>query len=213
MAALTPAEVDGGGPEAVSAAIRHARAELERAVREGGLSRDPMRLPLGALAVTLGAIETLFIETVAQFRVTSAGLDQRVAAALSQASQPADPKAMELLRIAVARGASQQVLGLVRAHNWRTTLLAGAVLAGSVLIAGVGCYWWGYRAAENRLIDVPAALAVQLTGRDAAVWLDLMRNNDIARVNRTCASQNGRDACSFSMWAEPMPPPRVTGTR
>jgi hypothetical protein len=211
--ALTPAEIDAAGPEEVSAAIRHARAELERAVREGGLSRDPMRLPLGALAVTLGAIEKLFAATVAQFRITSEGLDRRLTTALCQANQPADPKTMEQLRVAAARGASQEVLALVRAHNWRTTLLAGAVLAGSVLIAGVGGYWWGYRAAENRLIEVPAAVGMALTGRNAAVWLDLMRNNDIDTVNRTCAAQNGRNACSFSMWAEPMPPPRVMGTR
>jgi hypothetical protein len=210
---LSPKEIDPGGPAEVSAAIRHARAELERAVREGGLSQDPMRLPLGALAVTLGALEKLFATTVAQFRVTSEGLDHRLAATLGQASQPADPKVMEQLRVAAARGASQEVLALVRAHNWRTTLLAGAVLAGSGLIAGAGAYWWGYRAAENRLIEIPAAIGAALTGRDAAAWLDLMRNNDIAQAHRTCAAQNGRNACSFALWTEPMPPPRADGVR
>jgi hypothetical protein len=211
--ALTPTEIDPGEPAEVSAAIRHARGELERAVHEGGLSRDPMRLPLGALAVTLGALEKLFTATVTQFRVTSQDLDHRLAAILGQANQPADPKMMEQLRTAAARGASQEVLALARAHNWRTTLLAGAVLAGSVLIAGAACYWWGYRAAEARLVDVPAALGAALSGRDATVWLDLMRNNDIERVNRSCASQNGRRACSFLMWTEQMPPPVQLGPR
>jgi hypothetical protein len=40
-----------------------------------------------------------------------------------------------------------------------------------------------------------------------------MRENDIARVNRTCAAQNGRKACSFVMWVEPVSPPRATGLR
>jgi len=192
--------------------IHHARAALEQAVREGGLSRDPMRLPLGALAVTLGAIETLFTATVAQFRITSEGLDHRLAAALSQASQPADPKAMEQLRIAAARGASQEVLALVRTHNLRTILLAAVVLAGSVLFAGAGCYWWGYRVAEDRLVNVPAALDEALTGRDAGVWVSLIRNNDIGRVNRTCNEQSGRKACAFWLWTEPVPA-RTAGAR
>ena len=213
MDAVSPTEVDITGPEEVSAAIRYAQAELERAVREGGLSRDPMRLPLGALAVTLGAIETLFVATVAQFRVMSDRFAYGLTAAPGQAAQPVDPKVMEQLRTAVARGASQEVLALVRTHTARTMLLAGAVLAGSVLIAGVAGYWWGYRAAETRLVDVPAAIGASLTGRDAAVWLDLMRNNDIGRVNRNCANQNGRTACSFSMWTEQMPPPGQMGPR
>jgi len=203
--ALTPAEAGAAGPEEVSAAIRHARAELERAVREGGLSRDPMRLPLGALAVTLGAIETVFAATVAQFRVTSEGLDRRLTAALNRTSEPTDPKAMEQLRVAAARGASQEVLALVRTHNLRTVLLTGAVLAGSVLIVGVGCYWWGYRAAEDRLVNVPAALGEAMSGRDAGAWVNLIRNNDISRVNRTCNEQNGRKACAFWLWTEPVP--------
>jgi hypothetical protein len=57
-------------PEELGEAISHAQHELERAVREGGLSKDPMRLPLGALAVTLGAMHKLFAATVEQFHLT-----------------------------------------------------------------------------------------------------------------------------------------------
>ena len=109
-----------------------------------------MRLPLGALAVTLGAIEKLFLATVAQFKITSADLDHRLTVAVQKANQPTDPKAMEQLRIAMARGASQEVLGLVRAHNLRTTLFAGAVLAGSMLFAGIAGFCLGRWSAEIR---------------------------------------------------------------
>jgi hypothetical protein len=88
--------------------------------------------------------------------------------------------------------------------------LIGAAIAGGVGTAG---YWWGYRAAEGRLIDVPAAMGVALTGWDAAVWLRLMRDNDISRVNRSCARQNGREACSFVMWTEPVSSPVTVGGR
>ena len=111
---------------------------------------------------------------------------------------------------AVARMDARLVHRMIQFNRWAiaTALLLGAAIAGGVGAAG---YCWGYRAAENRQIEVPAALGAALTARDAAVWLGLIRDNDIARVNRTCAPQNGREACSFGMWAEPMPPPRANG--
>ena len=75
-----------------------------------------------------------------------------------------------------------------------------------------GGYWCGYRAAEGRLVDVPAALGVALTGRDAAEWLRLIRDNDIGRVNRSCNEQNERRACAFWLWTEPAPL-RTAGAR
>ena len=113
---------------------------------------------------------------------------------------------------AVARMDARLAHRMIQFNRWAiaAALLLGMVIAGG---AGAGGYWWGYRAAESQLVDVPAAVGVALTGRDAAAWLALMRDNDIARVNRTCAPQNGRNACSFSMWVEPVPPPRVTGPR
>jgi hypothetical protein len=90
-----------------------------------------------------------------------------------------------------------------------TTVLGMAIAGG----AWGGGYWWGYRAAENRLAPVPAALGEALTGREAEVWLTLIQNNDIDRVQRTCAAQNGREACAFTLWAEAVPPPRAKETR
>ena len=90
---------------------------------------------------------------------------------------------------------------------------ARADIASGIDRGGLGHDPLRYHVAESQLVDVPAAVGAALTGRDAAAWVDLMRENDIGRVNRTCAAQNGRKACSFVMWVEPVSPPRATGLR
>jgi hypothetical protein len=216
--ALIPPEDVAVGVEDLGAAIRHAQAELERAVREGGLSRDPMRLPLGALAVTLGAIEKLFLATVAQFRITSEDLDHRLTVAVQKANQPTDLKAMERLCIAAARGASQEVLALVRAHNRRTTLVAGVVLAGAMLFAGIAGFCWGRWSANSDIHETELTLSKAFKdGPEAASdWANLMTNNDLLSAMATCTGsrvvvQDGRRACAMPLWLDPMqergPPP------
>jgi hypothetical protein len=213
-----PPEDVAVGADDLGAAIRHAQAELERAVREGGLSRDPMRLPLGALAVTLGAIEKLFVATVAQFRITSEDLDHRLTVAVQKANQPTDPKAMERLRIAAARGASQEVLALVRAHNQRTTLVAGAVLAGSMLFAGIVGFCWGRWSAESNIHETELTLSKAFKdGPEAASdWANLMTHNDLPAAMASCTGshvvvQDGRRACAIPLWLDQVkergPPP------
>jgi len=44
------------------------------------------------------------------------------------------------------------------------------------------------------------------------VWVNLIRNNDIGRVNRTCNEQSGRKACAFWLWTEPVSA-RTAGAR
>jgi hypothetical protein len=209
--ALTPIESDAATPREAAAAIRHAREELERAVLEGGLTKDPLRLPLGALAVTLGAMEKLFNATVARFQITSEDFDRRLEAALHQASKPVDPKFMDQLRAAAARGASQEVFSLVRTHSLRTSLLAGVVLAGSVLTVGMGCYWWGRWSEGANIRETEWTLAQAFKdGPDAAAaWADLMRDNDLAAALATCTGarvsiQDGRRVCAIPLWLEPV---------
>jgi hypothetical protein len=175
-------------------AIRDARADIASGIDRGGLRHDPLRYPLVALSTVVGLFPG-FLEEIQRARAPWTQDERRAAVA-----------------DAVARMDARLAHRMIQ-FNRRViaaTLLLGMLLAGGVGTAG---YWWGYHAAENRLIEVPAAIGLALTGRDAAVWLDLIRDNDIARVNRTCAPQNGRNACSFVMWAEPMPPPRANGGR
>ena len=175
-------------------AVHEARADIASGIERGGLRRDPLRYPLVALSTVVGLFPE-FLDEIQRVRAPWTQDERRAAVA-----------------DAVARMDTRLVGRMIQFNRWAiaSALLLGVALAGGV---GVASYWWGYRAAEDRLIGVPADLGAALNARDAAVWLDLMRSNDIARVNRVCAAQNGRNACSFVMWSEPVPPPRMTGTR
>jgi hypothetical protein len=175
-------------------AIRAARAEIATGIDRGGLRHDPLRYPLAALSTVVGLLPG-FLDEIQRARSPWTQDERR-----------------EAVTDAVARMDARLVHRMIQFNRWA---IAIALSLGATIAAGVGAagYCWGYRAAENRQIEVPAALGAALTARDARVWLGLIRDNDIARVNRTCAPQNGREACSFMMWAEPMPPPRANGGR
>jgi hypothetical protein len=189
--AAWPAPADGENKPFIEA-VREARAEIAAGIDRGGLRHDPLRHPLAALSTVLGLFPG-FLDEIQRVRAPWTEDERRAAVA-----------------DAVARMDTRLAHRMMQFNRWAiaVALLLGMAIAGG---AGAGGYWRGYRAAESQLLDIPATVGVALTGRDAAVWRDLMRDNDIARVNRTCAQQNGRNACSFVMWAEPMPPRANSG--
>jgi hypothetical protein len=175
-------------------AIQDARADIANGIDQGGLRHDPLRYPLAALSTIVGLFPA-FLDEIQRARAPWTEDERRTAIA-----------------DAVARMDARLVQRLAQFNRWAIVI---AALLGMAIVLGAwsGGYWWGYRAAENRLAPVPAALGEALTGREAAVWLTLIRNNDIDQVRRTCAAQNGREACAFTLWIEPVPPPRVKETR
>ena len=175
-------------------AIQDARADIANGIDQGGLRHDPLRYPLMALSNIVGLFPA-FLEEIQRARAPWTEDDRRTAIA-----------------DAVARMDARLVQRMAQFNRW--AIVVTAVL-GMVLVVGAwsGGYWWGYRAAENRLAPVSAALGEALTGREAAIWLTLIQNNDIDQVRRTCAAQNGREACAFTLWTEPVLPPRVKETR
>jgi hypothetical protein len=185
---------DAGEDRSFIEAIQQARADIASGIDRGGLRHDPLRYPLAALSTVIGLFPR-FLDEIQRARAPWTQDERRAAVAE-----------------AVARMDARLAQRMIQFNRWAIViaLVLGGTIAGGVGAAG---YWWGYHAAESQLIDVSAAVGAALTGRDAAVWLDLMRENDIARVNRTCAAQNGRNACSFVMWVEPVSPPRATGLR
>lgn len=200
--------MDGVGPGAFDAdeageAVRHAQAELERAVREGNLTKDPMRLPLGALAVTLGAQHQLH---VAQVRQSRAIIDQ-MNEAIGEARAPVDPAALVRLEEAAATGADRRAATLARAHNWRTVLLAAGALVGALAIGGVGGFWFGWNSQIATASRIEAA-ALRDGPDAAATWLGFMQANDGRVVKSACAAgtavtDGGRKACALGLWVEP----------
>jgi hypothetical protein len=175
-------------------AIQDARADIANGIDQGGLRHDPLRYPLAALSTIVGLFPA-FLDEIQRARAPWTEDERRTAIA-----------------DAVARMDARLVQRLAQFNRWAIVI---AALLGMAIVLGAwsGGYWWGYRAAENRLAPVPAALGEALTGREAAVWLTLIRNNDIDQVRRTCAAQNGREACAFTLWIEPVPPPRVKEPR
>jgi hypothetical protein len=174
--------------------IREARAGIAAGIDQGGLRHDPLRHPLAALSAVL-AVFPGFLDEIQ--RATAPWTEDKLQAAVADAA---------------ARVDARLVSRMIQLNRWSIGLAAllGMAVAGG---AWSGGYWWGYRTAENRLINIPSALGDALTGQDAAAWLALIRNNDLGRVNRTCGEQSGRKACSFSFWIEAVPPPGARETQ
>jgi len=179
---------------AFAARVGAVRAELSESLSWAGLAQDPYGRVIEAQSAALEVFPE-FLDEIRQVRAPWTEDDRRAAVA-----------------DAVARMEHRLAGRMIGFNRW-AIVLAMLLGMGIAALAGAGGYWWGYRAAGAQLVPVPAALGEALTGRDAALWLALIRNNDIGRVNRTCAMQNGRTACSFALWAEPVPPPAANSMR
>jgi len=188
------AEPSAGEDKTFIATIQDARADIANGIDQGGLRHDPLRHPLTALSTVIGLFPA-FLEEIQRARTPWTEDERRATIAH-----------------AVTRMDARLVQRMAQFNRWA---IVAAALLGMAIVLGAwsGGYWWGYRAAENRLAPVPAALTAALTGQEAEVWLNLIQNNDIDRVRRTCAGQHGREACAFTLWTEPVPPPPAKETR
>jgi hypothetical protein len=181
-----------------SAVIHAAQDALAREIRKAELVDDPVAPALLAMGKMLDGLHQLFGATVEGFHATTQTLDQRAAEILRH---PIAPDALARLEQAASTGADRRAAELARAHNRRSMLVQVAMVVGGLVIgAGIG-----YGTANVRLTAAVAGLDRRLTGPDALQWLGLMRDNDIARAARSCASQAGGTACSFALWTDPPP--------
>jgi hypothetical protein len=207
---VTPAAVPTAlDPESVGEAIRHAQAELERSVQQANLSKDPLRLPLGALSVTLGALHQLFIANVEQSRSMAEDLNRR---ATEIARHPIDPKVLETLTTAAVTGADRKAAALMHQHRRNTTLATALSIVIPATLALMAGYVWGHTSAARSIHETEAGLdAAFSSGPDSAVaWMSLMQLNDAQKVIAACTGDrlyrdpSGRRACSAPLWLEPL---------
>ncbi len=216
---MTPAEPTALDPEGIGEAIRYAQGELERSVQQANLTKDPLRLPLGALSVTLGAMHQLFTANVEQSRSVAADLDRRAA---EVARHPIDPAAIEALTKAAATGADRRAAAIAREHSRRTSLTIALAIVVPAALALMSGYVWGHASAVRGVHETEAGLdAAFRDGPDSAAgWLNLMRLNNLPKVLAACASDrafrdpSGRGACNAPLWLQPPtapPPPRKAG--
>jgi hypothetical protein len=188
--AAKPPAVDEVALAEMGRVVADARAEITRLMQVGELQNDPIRHPIQALSVHLDALYKVT-------RASSQMLAEQIQASAQQI--PAGPPVRdEDLRRALRQGIATHATGAERALSVRAGLLLAAVLAG----VGAG-YWFGQNAEARRFVQIPAALGVALTGPDAAQWLNLMRLNDIGKVERICGAQAGGVTCAISFWVTP----------
>lgn len=207
MDGVTPGALDA---DEAGEAVRHAQAELERAVREGNLARDPMRFPLGALAVTLGAQHRLHVANVQQSRTVVTGLEQLVTA-IKEPRQPLDPAALVRLEEAAATGADRRSAALARAHNLRTLLIYGGGVLALVVVVATVAFLWGRAAANVAVVETERRLAAAFQDGPgaAAAWVNLMEQNDLPHSLGLCTGpraytdQTGRKLCLLPVYLEP----------
>ena len=177
----------GEPPVPFAARVAMVRAALLESASRAGLDRDPYGRVIEAQSAALEVFPA-FLEEVQRARAPWTQDERRAAVAE-----------------AAARMDARLLHRMIQFNRWA---VAAAALLGMITAGGAwsGGYWRGYRAAEDQLAGVPAALGGAMTGRDAAVWAGLIRHNDMERVKRTCGEQNGRAFCSFALWTGPAPP-------
>lgn len=175
----------------IDQSIRAAQDQLLWVERAMVVTGDPSAPMFGALAALAGAqhamlgdVRTLLAKNQPSTAVRSDADVQRLA---QQLAQRATLEVRHLSRRVVARNIA---------------LAAGALVV-ALVVGASGGYWFGSNYELSRLLEVQAAFPVALTGQGAMQWLDLMRLNDITRSSRTCAPQNGREACSIVLWTQP----------
>lgn len=109
----------------------------------------------------------------------------------------------------IARSADAALTRRVRVFDRNSALIAAAVLAGSILAALAGGYWWGDSNATAAVHETEAGLQAAFNGGPHAArdWLNLMTWNDPEQALAQCRGnavsiQFGRRACGVPLWIE-----------
>lgn len=214
-AALTtePEQVKGPG-ELENQLARHvtaAQQRMARAVLVGKLQNDPLADVVEAMAQALGVQHEIHRAGVRRQVEASVQLEQQLRAAVEDARQPIDPAALIRLEEAAATGADRRAAELARSRNWRTVLIAIAILAGTGIATGLGGYWMGRDARASTETALTEA-AFRSGPAAAELWLRLMQANDGAAVVKTCGETTTRPdgshrACGLGLWLDPAPRP------
>ena len=191
----------------LSGAVAAAQEELAQGVQRGDLSRDPYRFVLGALSVTVG----LFPQLV-----------ERMERAAEGARVPMSAEEKAAFRRDVREGLRVEAGKLASATSRRTALIAGAVMALTAVVSGLGGYLLGRSAesAELRAASATIYPALMDGSASARVWADAIRRNDLPGLMARCTGAavrmdpSGRQVCSVPLWLDDgRPTPAATGGR
>ena len=118
-------------PPEMDQVIAEARAEMDRLVELGGLQNDPIRHPIQALSVHLGALHTLMLTS-----------SRTLAKQIEAARQSINDEDIRRLSQAAASGAERRAAELARSANRRTVAIATASVLALMGASAVGGWWW-----------------------------------------------------------------------
>jgi hypothetical protein len=126
---------DGDPPASLSPDVRRviadAQAEMDRLVRLGGLQNDPIRHPIQALSVHLGALHALMLTN-----------NQILAKQIEAARQAVDDEDTRRRSLAAANGAERRAAELIRSTSWRTATVATVLILALMCASAAGGWMW-----------------------------------------------------------------------
>jgi hypothetical protein len=191
-------------------AIETAQKELAQASQTPHLRKDPIRFVLSGISATLGVLGRSTVRW-----------ERAVSDIITVVRKPVSDDERAALIEAVENGAyngmrkeAQRMLRTFDRSQARNTGLAvgGAFVAGALATGALlASLHWGEVAAINRALDDLPATAILHRPTDAALWLKLMRENDVEKALAGCRdgrTQDGRPACDLPVWLGPAPQPR-----
>jgi hypothetical protein len=208
----------------IEAAVAEAQTQLAEAGSSGVLARDPYRLALAGLSVTIGVLPKVVrrIEgALSGVVVELGGLVAAVRHPLTQAEREALRRdILETTRASVS-GAAADVARLARARDRRSLAVAFAGGMAALAITGGGAYWTGRisaraeAAAQVRAERADVAFAqehVTVPLETARLWLRLIRANEdpaaaIAQAKQVGAEKDGRRFAAVPLWLDPQTVP------
>lgn len=118
-------------PPEMDQVVAEARAEMDRLVELGGLQNDPLRHPIQALSVHLGALHTLMLDS-----------SRTLAKQIGEARQSINDEDIRRLSQAAANGAERRAAEVARSANRRTVVIATATVLALMGASAVGGWWW-----------------------------------------------------------------------
>ena len=203
----------------IAAVVAEAQAKLAEAGNTGAMGRDPYRVALAGLSVTIGVFPTIVRRIEDALSSTVVELWKLVQAVRHPLSE--DERA--ILRREVVQAVDQAARerlgdaaeGLQRAMNLRSLALIGAALAVSWATVGVGAFFGGrasakleaemWVAAQRADIAFSDGRVAALPLEDARAWLGLIRANPaireaLSKAQNLHTNPGGQISGAVPMW-------------
>lgn len=202
--------------------VVQARGQIAHAIQVAGLKNDPLSKVLEAISASMDVQHQLHVANANMRRDLGVRFREDLTEALREARQPVDADSLKRIEVAAGAGVDRHTAALVRSHNRRTMLMAGAALVVTLGVGAVGGASWGWHQAIGnfRMAETGFAAIMHDSPATANGWLDLVRLNSFDTLMKACrgtsgfTTAEGRHACNAPIWLDeekaPATPERAT---